>query len=111
MNDNNNLILTYDEITGTKDYKNEDGSPGRSNVTEAKSINLSDEDAVERLYKSFLKKDGTAKTKTQIDAIWETQLKQRVLKQLDDYSNKSNLDTIDSLLDGTNVERVEPQLP
>lgn len=83
-----NVSLNYDEITGESKGKDKDGETIVNNIIETKSINLSDNDAVERMYKNFLKENNTAKTKGQIDNLWE-RMKDRVFEEIDVFAKNS----------------------
>ena len=83
-----NVSLNYDEITGESKGKDKDGEAIVNNIIETKSINLSDNDAVERMYKNFLKENNTAKTKGQIDNLWE-RMKDRVFEEIDVFAKNS----------------------
>jgi hypothetical protein len=85
---NGNVSLKYDEITGEDKSKGKDGETIINNILESKSINLSDNDAVERMYKNFLKENNTAKTKGQIDNLWE-RVKDDVFKEIDLFAQNS----------------------
>jgi len=83
-----NVSLNYDEVTGESKGKDKDGETIVNNILETKSINLSDNDAVERMYKNFLKENNTAKTKGQIDNLWE-RMKDRVFEEIDVFAKNS----------------------
>ena len=83
-----NVSLKYDEVTGENKSTDKAGNTTVDNVVEGKSINLSDNDAVERMYKDFLKENNTAKTKGQIDNLWE-RMKDRVFEEIDVFAKNS----------------------
>lgn len=83
-----NVSLKYDEVTGENKSTDKAGNTIVNNVIEGKSINLSDNDAVERMYKDFLKENNTAKTKGQIDNLWE-RMKDRVFEEIDVFAKNS----------------------